>query len=296
MTAASPEAGAPPPTPPTGHRAPATVTLVGAGPGDPGLVTVAGKAAVEGADVVLTDRLVSDEVLAWARPGAEIVWVGKEPHGRATPQSEINRLLVEHARAGRRVVRLKGGDPYVFGRGGEEVIACAAAGVRVEVIPGISSAVAVPELVGIPVTHRGVSQGFSVISGHVPPEHPESTIDYAALAASGTTIVVLMGVRTLPAITAALLAGGLDPTTPAVVVADGTTPSERTIAATLATVADAPTEAGVGPPAITVVGPVAGLTLQPPAPDAHPSATIPADPAPPAPLTAVTPATTGDVR
>ncbi len=250
----------------SGSIDPATgrVTLVGAGPGDPGLMTVAGRAAVERADVVLTDRLVSDDVLAWARPDADVVWVGKEPHGRSTPQAEINRLLVEHARAGRDVVRLKGGDPYVFGRGGEEVIACAEAGVPVRVVPGVSSATAVPALAGIPVTHRSVSQGFTVISGHVPPGHPESTIDYRAVAASGTTVVVLMGVRTLPDITAALIDGGLDPSTPAAVVVDGTTPEQVVVTATLESIAEAATDAQVAPPAIAVIGAVADLALQNP--------------------------------
>jgi len=232
------------------------VTLVGAGPGDPGLMTVAGRNAVERADVVLTDRLVSSGVLEWARPDAEIVDVGKEPHGRATPQEKINRLLVEHALAGRNVVRLKGGDSFVFGRGGEEVLACTEAGVRVHVIPGVSSATAVPALAGIPVTHRGLSRGFTVISGHVPPGDPDCTFDYGALAQTGTTLVVLMGVRTLPQITAALLAAGWPAECPAAVVADGATPRQRIVTGTVADIAVCAAAAAIEPPAITVIGEV----------------------------------------
>ncbi len=239
------------------------VILVGAGPGDPGLMTVAGRAAVEGADVILTDRLVSDGVLQWARADTRIVPVGKEPYGAATPQEEINRLLIEHALAGSTVVRLKGGDPYLFGRGREEVDACMAAGVAVEVIPGVPSATSVPELVGIPVTHRGTTQGFTVISGHLPPSHPGSTLDYDSLAKSGTTIVVLMGVRTLPQIAEALLAAGMAPETPAAVIVDGATPRQRLISATLASVAKASADADVRPPAIAVIGEVAALGLAP---------------------------------
>lgn len=235
------------------------VVLVGAGPGDPGLVTVAGKAALAAADVVLADRLVPVEALSWLRPGAEIVDVAKHPGGPATTQEQINRLLVAHARAGRRVVRLKGGDSFVFGRGGEEVLACAEAGVPVRVVPGVTSSIAVPALVGIPVTHRGRTQGFTVVSGHVPPGHPDSTVDFAALAAVGTTIVVLMGVRTLGAITAALVAAGLDPATPAAVVADGGLPAQRVETGTVATIATVAAEAGIGPPAVTVIGAVAGF-------------------------------------
>lgn len=237
------------------------VILVGAGPGDPGLMTVAGRAAVEAADVILTDRLVSDGVLEWARSDAQIIAVGKEPYGAATPQEEINSLLIEHSRAGSIVVRLKGGDPFLFGRGREELEACAAAGVAVDVIPGVPSATAVPELVGIPVTHRGTTQGFTVISGHLPPGHPNSTLDYGGLATSGTTIVVLMGVRNLPQITAALMDAGMRATTPAVVVVDGSTPRQRVVSATASTIADACVEADVRPPAIAVIGDVAALAL-----------------------------------
>ena len=233
------------------------VTLVGGGPGDPGLVTVAGREAIERADVIVTDRLAPLAALAWARPDAEIIDVAKIPGGRSTSQEDINQLLVEHAKSGKNVVRFKGGDNFVFGRGGEELLACLHAGIDTRVVPGVSSAIAAPALAGIPLTHRGLTQGFTVISGHVPPGHPESTLDYAALATSGTTIVVLMGVRTLGAICSALTAGGLDPETPAAVIADGTMPSQRVVRATLATIAE--TAADLGAPAVAVIGDVADI-------------------------------------
>ncbi|MFZ0141756.1 MAG: uroporphyrinogen-III C-methyltransferase [Aeromicrobium sp.] len=240
-----------------------TVTLVGGGPGDPGLVTVAGREAIATADVILTDRLVPQSALAWARPDAQIIDVSKSPGGRSTDQDEINRLLIEHAKEGRDVVRFKGGDSFVFGRGGEELIACAEAGIDAHVIPGVSSATAVPAIAGIPVTHRGLSQAVTVVSGHVPPGHPDSTVDWTALARTGSTIVVLMGVRTLAAIADALLDGGLDPATPAAVVADGTLPSQQVVRADLAGIAQAASVAGLSAPAVAVVGDVAGLGLAP---------------------------------
>jgi len=236
-----------------------SVTLVGGGPGDPGLVTVAGRAAIESADVIVTDRLAPLAALGWARPGTEVIDVAKIPGGRSTSQEEINRLLVEHAKSGCHVVRFKGGDNFVFGRGGEELIACVDAGIETRVVPGVSSAIAAPALAGIPVTHRGLTQGFTVISGHVPPGHDDSTLDYTALACSGTTIVVLMGVRTLGAICTALIEGGLAPGTPAAVVADGAMPSQRVVRATLATVDDAASVAGLGAPAVAVIGDVAAI-------------------------------------
>ena len=240
-----------------------TVTLVGGGPGDPGLVTVAGREAIATADVILTDRLVPGAALAWARPDAQIIDVSKSPGGRSTDQDEINRLLIEHAKEGRDVVRFKGGDSFVFGRGGEELMACADAGIDAHVIPGVSSATAVPAIAGIPVTHRGLSQAVTIVSGHVPPGHPDSSVDWTALARTGSTIVVLMGVRTLEAIADALLDGGLDPTTPAAVVADGTLPSQQIVRADLAGIAQAASTAGVSAPAVTVIGDVAGLGLAP---------------------------------
>ncbi|MBP1781923.1 MULTISPECIES: uroporphyrinogen-III C-methyltransferase [Micromonospora] len=253
-TVAPSEAGAPAAVRTAGH-----VTLVGAGPGDPGLVTVAGRAAVKQADVILTDRLAPWEALKWARPDAEIIDVTKIPYGRSTSQEQINALLVEHARAGRHVVRFKGGDSYVFGRGFEEVTACAEAGVPTTVIPGVTSSIAAPELAGIPVTHRGLVQGFTVISGHVPPGHPDSSIDYAALARTGTTLVVLMGMRNLAAIADALVAAGLDRNTPCAVVADAASAGQRVLRSTLADVVADTAEAGIGAPAVTVIGHVVAL-------------------------------------
>jgi len=241
-------------------RSEGSVTLVGGGPGDPGLLTVAGREALESADVVITDRLAPLTSLATLRPEVRIIDVSKIPGGRSTPQEEIDCLLVEHALAGRSVVRLKGGDPFVFGRGGEEVAACEAAGVPVTVIPGVTSAVAAAAAAGIPVTHRGVTQGFTVISGHVPPDHPDSTLDFAALARSGTTLVVLMGVRTLGAICAALVDAGLDANTPAAVVADATRPSQQVVRGTVSTIDQDARD--VRPPAVAVIGDVAGPSLR----------------------------------
>jgi uroporphyrin-III C-methyltransferase len=234
---------------------PGQVVLVGGGPGDEGLMTVAGRAAVEQADVLLVDHLAPLGALVWARPDAEVVDVAKLPRGSFTPQERINELLIAHARAGQRVVRLKGGDGFVFGRGMEELIACAEVGVPVRVVPGVSSAIAVPALAGIPVTHRGLVHGFTVISGHVPPGHPSSTLDYAAIVATGTTLVVLMGVANLSAITAALLRHGLDPATPAAVVARGGHPDQQVVGASVADIATV--AAGTLPPAIAVIGEVA---------------------------------------
>lgn len=234
-----------------------SVTLVGGGPGDPGLVTVAGREAIQRADVIVTDRLAPLAALAWARPDAEIIDVAKIPGGRSTSQDEINRLLIEHAASGRDVVRFKGGDNFVFGRGYEELLACGEAGIATRVIPGVTSAIAAPALAGIPVTHRGLAQGFTVISGHVAPGHPDSTLDYDALATSGTTIVVLMGVRTLGAICTALIEGGLDAATPAAVIADGAMASQRVVRATLSTIAAAAVE--IGAPAVTVIGDVTDI-------------------------------------
>lgn len=237
------------------------VTLVGGGPGDPALLTVAGARALRAAEVVLHDRLGPADALAGLAPGAERIDVGKVPHGAFTSQETINELLIAHARAGRRVVRLKGGDSFVFGRGAEEWQACAAAGVPVRVVPGVSSAVAGPALAGVPVTHRGLSQGFAVVAGHVPPGDPRSSVDWALLASSGLTLVVLMGVKHLPAICAALLGAGLPGTTPGAVVADAGNPGMRVIRAELAGLAEAARAAAVVPPALVVIGEVAGLDL-----------------------------------
>lgn len=254
------------PTPDPGRTGTGDVVLVGAGPGDPDLMTVGGLRALAEADVVVTDRLVPLAALDAVRPDAQVVDVAKIPGGRSTGQGAIDALLVEHALAGRRVVRLKGGDPFVFGRGGEEAIACARAGVPVRVLPGVTSSVSGPALAGIPVTHRGLTQGFTVVSGHVPPDHPDSTVDWKALASTGTTIVVLMGVRTLGAIAEALVGGGLDPETPAAVVADAGLPSQRRVDGTVATIARVAADVGIGAPAVTVVGRVVEALPLDPAP------------------------------
>lgn len=246
--------------------APGTVTLVGGGPGDIDLLTLGALKALRAADVVLHDRLAPEAALDECRDDCLLVPVGKVPRGKCTPQEEINRLLVEHARAGRVVVRLKGGDPFVFGRGGEEWQACVEAGVSVQVIPGVTSSVAAPALAGIPVTHRAVSRGFTVVSGHVPPGDPRSDVNWSALARTNTTIVILMGVKYLPEITAELRGAGLPDDVPAAVVEDAASQRMRVVHATLASVADEAVAADVRPPAITVIGPVAaGLSSLHPA-------------------------------
>jgi uroporphyrin-III C-methyltransferase len=245
-----------------GNRGAGRVILVGGGPGDPKLLTVAGLEALRSADVVVTDRLGPVSVLAELDSGVEVIDVGKIPFGKATPQHEINRILIDHATAGKTVVRLKGGDSFLFGRGGEELLACAHANVEVSVIPGVSSALAVPAVAGIPTTHRGLTQGVTVISGHVPPEDPASTVDYAALAKAGTTLVFLMAVTTLPAITTALLRHGLSPETPSATIENGTLVGQRVVRGTLADIAATVDEAGMSPPAITVIGAVAAFDTQ----------------------------------
>ena len=237
------------------------MVLVGGGPGDPGLLTVAGLAAIRTADVIVVDRLAPLAALDQARPGVEIIDVAKIPRGEFTAQERINEILVEQARAGRTVVRLKGGDSFVFGRGGEEWQACAAAGLAVRVIPGVSSAIAAPALAGIPLTHRQLTQGFTVVSGHLPPGYSGSTINWAALAQSNTTLVIMMGMAALPQITAELIRSGLAPATPAATVADAGLASQQTVRGTVADIAQRTTAAGLQPPAITVIGAVAGLEL-----------------------------------
>lgn len=237
---------------------PGPVALVGGGPGDPGLITVRGRQLLAQADVVVVDKLAPRALLADLDDEVEVIDAGKAPHAHNLSQEQINALLIDRAGAGHRVVRLKGGDPFVFGRGGEELAACLAAGLQVQVVPGITSAVAVPAAAGIPVTHRGVAQEFTVVSAHVEPGHPSSTVDWAALARLRGTLVLLMAVGRLPAITAELLAQGRDPATPAAVVAAGTTPDQQVLRAPLAQLAAA--AAGIEPPAVVVIGAVAGLT------------------------------------
>lgn len=235
------------------------VILVGGGPGDLRLLTLGGLDAIRRADVIVTDRLAPLAALDHARPDAVILDVAKIPRGAFTPQQRINEVLVEHAAAGRTVVRFKGGDSFVFGRGGEEWQACAAAGIPVSVLPGVSSATAAPALAGIPLTHRDLIQGFTVVSGHLPPDDPGSTLDWRALAQAHTTLVILMGVATLPAITAALIRHGLPADTPALTVADAGLPGQFTVRATLADVAERSHAEGIRPPAVTVIGAVAGF-------------------------------------
>ena len=207
------------------------------------------------------DRLAPLDALRHTRSDALVIDVGKIPRGDFTPQETINSLLVEHALAGRDVLRLKGGDNFVFGRGGEEAEACVAAGVPVVVVPGVSSSIAAPALAGIPVTHRSLVQGFTVVSGHVAPGDPRGTLDWGAIARSNTTIVVLMGVATLAAIAAELVAQGLPGDTPAAVVADAGLPSMRSVRAPLSAIAQDCAAAGIGAPAVAVIGAVAALDV-----------------------------------
>ncbi|MEU6426650.1 uroporphyrinogen-III C-methyltransferase [Microbispora sp. NPDC046973] len=239
------------------HRTkPVGVALVGGGPGDPSLITVRGRQLLAQADVVVADRLAPRALLDELSPDVELIDAAKVPYGRSLSQEKINDLLIEHARKGRFVVRLKGGDPFVFGRGGEEMIACARAGIPVTVVPGITSAVAVPGAAGVPVTHRGVSQEFHVISVHVAPGDPRSTVDWPGLARSTGTLILLMAVERIKEIAETLVRDGRSPETPVMVVQDGTLPTQRAVAATLSTVAERVTAAGVRPPAIVIVGEV----------------------------------------
>ncbi|HEX4776012.1 MAG TPA: uroporphyrinogen-III C-methyltransferase [Acidimicrobiia bacterium] len=234
-----------------------TVYLVGAGPGDPGLLTVRGAEVLARADVVVHDRLASAALLDVAPRDAERISVGKAPGRVEMEQRDIDALLVERGRAGATVVRLKGGDPFVFGRGGEEAEALAAAGVPFEVVPGITSAIAAPAYAGIPVTHRGLSTHFTVVTGHEDPAKGRTDVDWDALARVGGTIVVLMGVGHLPAIVERLLAGGLPPDTPVAAVRNGTRPDQSSLRATLGTI----TSLDVRAPSAIVIGAVAGLDL-----------------------------------
>jgi uroporphyrin-III C-methyltransferase/precorrin-2 dehydrogenase/sirohydrochlorin ferrochelatase len=238
------------------------VALVGGGPGDPGLITVRGRQLLAEADVVVTDRLAPRSVLDELPPDVEIVDVAKIPYGRSVAQEHINAALITRAQAGKFVVRLKGGDPYVFGRGAEEVIACLQAGVPVTVVPGITSAVAVPAAANVPVTHRGVAQEFSVVSVHVPPGDPRSTVDWPALAALQGTLILLMAVERLAAVAETLIHNGRSGQTPVSVIADGTLPTQRTIVATLDTVAASVAKDGIRPPAVVVIGEVVNVAAE----------------------------------
>ncbi|MFP5451643.1 MAG: uroporphyrinogen-III C-methyltransferase [Thermoleophilia bacterium] len=233
--------------------------LVGAGPGDPGLLTVAGRRALERAEVVVYDRLGTEALMPLCRPGALLLNAGKAPGRQAMTQEQINACLVEHVAAGKRVVRLKGGDPFVFGRGGEEAEALAREGLAYEVIPGITSAIAAPAYAGIPVTHRGLATSFTVVTGHEDPTKPSEQTDWAALAAVPGTLIILMGMGRLAAISERLIAGGRPAGQPAAAVQWGTTPRQRRVVSTLGELPGAVAEAGLGSPAVVVVGPVAAL-------------------------------------
>jgi uroporphyrin-III C-methyltransferase/precorrin-2 dehydrogenase/sirohydrochlorin ferrochelatase len=239
-----------------------SVALVGGGPGDPGLITVRGRELLGEADVVITDRLAPRSLLSELSPDVEIVDAAKVPRGAAVAQEHINALLVEHARAGRFVVRLKGGDSFVFGRGGEEILACLRAGIAVTVVPGVSSAVAVPAAAGVPLTHRGIAQEFHVVSAHVAPDDERSAVDWRALAASSATLVLLMATEHLEAVADTLIRHGRHARTPVSVISDGTLPSQRTINARLDTVARDCARAGIRPPAVVVVGEVVTISEQ----------------------------------
>jgi uroporphyrinogen III methyltransferase / synthase len=238
------------------------VHLVGAGPGDPGLLTVRAVELIAAADVILYDRLIPATALDHARDDAELIYVGKQGDGPQFPQEQTHRLLVEHARAGRRVVRLKGGDPFVFGRGGEEALVLREAGIPFEVVPGVTAGVAAPAYAGIPVTHRELASGVAFVTGHEDPAKPETALDWDGLAGFPGTLVFYMGVRALPRIAAALIAAGRPADEPAAVVQQGTLGGQRTVVATLAKIGDVAADAGIKPPSITVVGPVAGLARE----------------------------------
>ncbi len=241
------------------------VYLVGAGPGDPGLLTARALELIAAADVILYDRLIPSAALDGARADAELLFVGKEGGGASIPQEQTEALMVERAQAGHTVVRLKGGDPFVFGRGGEEALTLRAAGIPFEVVPGVTAGVAAAAYAGIPVTHRGLASAVALVTGHAREDDvdgagaEESAIDWPALSSFPGTLVLYMGVRQLPQITAALIAAGRPGSQPAAVVEAGTLPEQRTVTATLETIADVAAGEGVRPPAITIVGPVASL-------------------------------------
>ncbi|MET7717789.1 uroporphyrinogen-III C-methyltransferase [Streptomyces sp. NPDC005407] len=232
------------------------VALVGGGPGDPDLITVRGRRLLAEADVVIADRLGPRDLLDELPPHVEVIDAAKIPYGRYMAQEAINNALIEHARAGKAVVRLKGGDPFVFGRGMEEAEALAEAGIPCTVVPGISSSISVPGAVGIPVTHRGVAHEFTVVSGHVAPDDERSLVDWASLARLRGTLVVLMGVDKIGAIAQTLVAHGKSPETPVALVQEGTTAAQRRVDATLATVAETVRAEDVRPPAVIVIGEV----------------------------------------
>jgi uroporphyrinogen III methyltransferase / synthase len=236
---------------------PGIVYLVGAGPGDLGLLTARALELIVAADVIVHDRLIPREALAAAHPDAELLYVGKEPGDASVPQEGIGELLIDRARQGRIVVRLKGGDPFVFGRGGEEAEALAEAGIPFEIVPGVTAGVAAPAYAGIPVTHRDDASAVAFVTGHEDPDKEDSALDYEALARFPGTLVFYMGVKALPRIAERLIAAGRDPSEPAAVIERGTLPGQRTVTGTLEGIAAAAAEAEISPPSVTVVGPVA---------------------------------------
>ena len=236
------------------------VYLVGAGPGDPELITVKGLRCLRSADVVVYDRLVNTALLDEVPASALRIFVGKQPGRCSLRQEEINTLLVEHASLGKKVVRLKGGDPFVFGRGGEEALTLVEAGIPFEVVPGISSAIAVPAYAGIPVTHRSRSGALTIVTGHETPEHSDPLVDWEALAQLDGTLVILMGVATLASITSRLIQAGMEPTLPAAVIAEGTVARQRMVKGSLSTIAERVTTAGLRSPAVVVIGRVVDLS------------------------------------
>jgi uroporphyrinogen III methyltransferase/synthase len=235
------------------------VVLVGAGPGDPGLMTARALEAIAAADVILYDKLIPDRALDGARASAELIDVGKIGGGEQVPQEETHRLLLLHAQEGKLVVRLKGGDPFVFGRGGEEAQLCREHGIAFEVVPGVTAGIAGPAYAGIPVTQRGMAAAVAFVTGHEDPAKPETQIDWPALARFPGTLVFYMGVRALPRIAQQLVAGGRGPDEPVAVVERGTLPDQRVVHGTLQTIAELAEAAAVRPPSVTVVGPVAAL-------------------------------------
>ena len=235
------------------------VYLVGAGPGDPGLMTVRGLEVLRCADVVVYDRLVNPALLDEAPPEALRIFAGKRAGAHCLPQAQINARLIEHAWRGRVVVRLKGGDPFVFGRGGEEALALANAGVAFEIVPGVSAAVAVPAYAGIPVTHRGLASSFAVVTGHEDPGKDATGVDWARLATAVDTIVVLMGARSLPRIVAELVTHGRPPATPVALIRWGTTEAQETLVGTLADIVARAEAVALAPPVLAVIGAVVAL-------------------------------------
>jgi uroporphyrinogen III methyltransferase / synthase len=243
-------------------REPGTVYLVGAGPGDPGLLTARALELIAAADVVLHDRLIPPAALDGARADAELLFVGKQGGGDSVPQEHTETLMVQRAQEGKQVVRLKGGDPFVFGRGGEEALTLRAAGIPYEIVPGVTAGVAAAAYAGIPVTQRGLASAVALVTGHEDPDKDEAALDFAALAAFPGTLVFYMGVRQLPRIAASLIAAGRAASEPAAIVEGGTLPGQRTVAGTLGTIAELARDEGVRAPSITVVGAVTRLSEQ----------------------------------